>query len=47
MEKEQRNREREIENAHAVKEKIFAEKVAERMQKIEEEEKKVKISKII
>lgn len=41
MENEQRTREREIESAHAVKEKIFTEKVAERLRKIEDEERKV------
>jgi hypothetical protein len=44
MEKEQRNKEREIEDAHAIKEKIFADKVAERVGKIEEEERKVRIN---
>lgn len=41
MEHEQRKREMEIERAHAAKEKIFAEKVAERVTKLEEEERKV------
>ncbi|KAI6174990.1 Septin [Aphelenchoides bicaudatus] len=41
MEKEQRAQERAIENAHATKEKIFADKVAERMIKLEDEERKL------
>jgi hypothetical protein len=41
MEKEQRKREMEIEQDHRKKEEIFAEKVAERVKRIEDEEKKV------
>ncbi|KAI6179843.1 Septin [Aphelenchoides besseyi] len=41
MEREHRQREREMEQNHEMKEKIFAQKVAERVKKLEEEEQKV------
>lgn len=43
MEKDQRNQERAVEQAQATKEKIFAEKVAERVHKLEEEERKASV----
>lgn len=43
MEKEQQMKERELKEAHATKERIFKEKVDERMQRIVDEERKVRI----